>query len=402
MSYILLRMLKTIWQGTRRAGHLLARLGWLPLITAVYIVFSTTWSPDALLELGQAQLVQTTKPLVCAHTLLENEVHEWKIKRSLELVREMGATTIVQFFPWAYFEPSAGQYNWRQADLIVRHAVNQGLRIIARLGLVPEWARPPVHENRPTTLNFLPETSFGAFADYAAQLAARYPEAIQHFIVWNEPNLSFEWGYRPVDAAAYTRLLQVSYRAIKAANAKALVLAGALAPTNEVQGSRAGLNENDYLRAMYRNGAAPYFDALAVHSYGATAPADAAPNPDRLNFRRLETQRQIMAAAGDAAKPVFITESGWNDHPRWSGAVRPSQRLQYTINAFEYADRHWSWVEQVCLWAFRFPAPLNNYPDNFALVSPEFDLKPIYYALQDYARGWQRGARQWLPRPEAP
>ena len=394
-------MLNSFRKKWRRPFKLLSRPGGLLLLTIVYIVFSSTWSPVEYVELGEARIVETTKPQVCVHTLLENEVQERKIKRSLELVREMGATTIVQFFPWAYFEPGDGSFNWTQADLIVRHAKNQGLRIIARLGLVPDWARPATSDGRATTLNHLPEASFDDFAQYTAQMAARYREEIRHFIIWNEPNLSFEWGYRPVDPAAYVQLLELSYRAIKDANPQAVVLAGALAPTNELPGSPAGLNEFLYLREMYSSGAAPFFDALAVHSYGSTEPADAEPGADRLNFRRLELLRQIMLEADDGAKPVYITESGWNDHPRWTGAVRPSQRLQYTIKAFEFAERNWNWVEQLCIWAFRYPAPLNSYPDNFTLVSPTFDLKPIYYAIQDYARGWERSAIQWLPPPEA-
>lgn len=395
-------MLNSIRQKSRLYLKPHPRPVWLLLLATVYIVYATTWSPVEYVELGEAQIVQTTKPLVCVHTLLENEVQERKIKRSLELVREMGASTVVQFFPWAYFEPGDDQYNWTQADLILRHARNQGLRIIARLGLVPDWARPASTDGRATTLNYLPEDAFDDFAEYSAQLAARYRKDIRHFIIWNEPNLSFEWGYRPVDPAAYARLLQLSYRAIKAAHPQAVVLAGALAPTNEAAGSPAGLNEFAFLREMYSHGAAAYFDALAVHSYGSTEAAAAEPRAGRINFRRLELLRQIMLEAGDGAKPVFITESGWNDHPRWAGAVRPSQRLQYTINAFDFAEANWPWVEQLCIWAFRYPAPVNSYPDNFTLVSPEFDLKPIYYAIQDYARGWERIATQWLPPPEAP
>ena len=399
MSHILLRMLNSIRQRPRRSSKLRPRLGWLVILAIAYVAVSTTWSPRDHVELGEPQTVETTKPQVCVHTLLENEVHEWKIKRSLELVREMGATTIVQFFPWAYFEPSENVFNWNQADRIVRHANNQGLRIIARLGLVPDWARP-ASDSATTTLNYLPEESFDHFADYASQLALRYAEQIQHFIIWNEPNLSFEWGYRPVDPAAYVRLLQVSYKAIKGANPQAVILAGALAPTNEAEGSPAGLNELDFLGEMYSHGAAQYFDALAVHSYGLTEPPDAEPGSDRLNFRRLEFLRQIMVDAEDTAKPVFITESGWNDHPRWTGGVRPSQRLQYTVQAFEYAAAHWDWVQQLCIWALRYPAPRNSYPDNFTLITSGFDLKPIYYAIQDYARGWEGNATRWLPPPE--
>ena len=108
-----------------------------------------------------------------------------------------------------------------------------------------------------------------------------------------------------------------------------------------------------------------------------------------------------MVLNGDRHKPVFITESGWNDHPRWIYAVRPSQRSAYTIEAFEFAEDNWDWVEKLCIWVLRFPADANSYPDNFTLVSPDFVKKPIYFALQDYARGWQRSETLWLAPPQA-
>ena len=369
---------------------------WLFGLAIIFAFMSLIQTPVTRIPLGDPQSVDAAKAHVCVHTLLENEVDEWKIKRSLILAREMGASTIVQFFPWAYFEPDKNRYNWEQADLIVRHAENQGLQIIARLGLVPHWARPIAN----STLNTLPEESFADFADYAAAFAARYAKQIQHIIIWNEPNLSFEWGYNRVDPAAYVRLLQVTYPGIKEANSAATVLAGALAPTNEARGSRAGLNEMDFLRDMYQSGGADYFDALAIHSYGFREAPESPPADDRLNFRRLELLREIMIANGDAQKRVFVTESGWNDHPRWTLAVRPSQRLVYTIGAFEFTEANWDWVDNLCIWALRYPAATNSYPDSFTLVSPEFDLKPIYYAIQNYARAWDRSASQWLPPPK--
>lgn len=370
------------------------------LIALLAIAIALAWPRPATehVPLGEQQMVQTDQPLVCVHTLLENEVQEAKIKRSLQLTRELGASTIVQFFPWAYAEPAPGNYDWFHADRIVRHARRQGLRIIARLGLVPAWARPS-HSDSPTTLNVLPENSFADFARYAGVFARRYRDAIDAIIIWNEPNLSFEWGYRPVDPAAYTRLLRASYQQIKAANPDAQVLAGALAPTLEGAGSAAGLNEIDFLTGMYKAGAGATFDALAIHTYGFRDPPAAEPAPERLNFRRAELLRETMIAQGDGDKPAFITEFGWNDHPRWAAAVRPSQRSAYTIQAFNYAAANWPWVEKLCIWALRYPADLLGYPDNFTLISADFTLKPIYYALQDYARGWERKENPWLPPP---
>ena len=367
-------------------------------LLAIAIALALPRSSSEAVPLGDQQTVETAQPLLCVHTLLENEVEEAKIKRSLQLTRELGAATIVQFFPWAYAEPQPGDYSWFHADRIIRHARRQGINVIARLGLVPAWARPSASDS-PTTLNTLPEESFDDFAHYAGAFAVRYRDAVHNIIIWNEPNLSFEWGYRPVDPIAYTRLLRASYRQIKAANPDAQILAGALAPTLEKTGSAAGLNEIDYVNEMYQAGASPYFDALAIHTYGFREPPAAAPAPERLNFRRAELLRQVMIANGDAAKPAFITEFGWNDHPRWTGAVRPSQRSAYTIQAFEYAEAHWDWAEKLCVWALRYPADLLSYPDNFTLISADFRAKPIYFALQDYARGWRRSERPWLPPP---
>lgn len=348
--------------------------------------------------LGAPQTVETVKPQVCIHTRLIDEVYEWKIQRSLQLIREMGADTIVEFFPWAYIEREKGRYDWASADMIARHARNQGIKIIARMGLVPAWARSDQEEGL-TTLNYLPDESFDDFATFVAAFAARYAGEIDYIIIWNEPNLSFEWGYRAVDPAGYARLLQAIYAPAHAANPNVLILAAPLAPTLEPPGSPNGLNDLLYLEALYQAGAADYFDVLAVHTYGFTEPPEAEPGENILNFRRAELLHDIMQRYDDPQKPISITESGWNDSPHWTKAVRPALRIQYTLNAFEYAEQNWGWLDKLCVWVFRYPAPTFSYPDYFTFVTPGFQLKPIYYAVQAYARGWETSENLWLPAP---
>lgn len=371
---------------------------WLVRVLVAWLCLSSINPPASRAPLEPQQTVDTTKPLMCLHTRLIDEVFEWKIQRSLQLVREMGADTIVEFFPWAYVEKDKGRYDWAQSDRIVRHAKNQGLHIIARMGYVPAWARPDVQDNY-TTLNYLPDAYFDDFAEFVAVFAARYAGTVDHLIIWNEPNLAFEWGYRQVDPAGYKNLLQAVYAKVHNANPHVVILAAALAPTLEPPGSVNGLNDLLYLQALYEAGAAPYFDALAVHTYGFTEPPEAAPGPDLLNFRRAELLRQIMTRYDNPDKPVYITESGWNDNPRWTKAVRPSQRIAYTIGAYQWAQAEWPWLEKLCLWAQRYPADTQSYPDNFTLITADFQLKPIFYALQAYARGWQQNNALWLPPP---
>ncbi len=332
-----------------------------------------------LITPGPPQTVSTNSPILGVHTRLTDEVEEWKIQRTLQLVREMGAPWIVEFFPWAYYHGEDGGFAWNHPDMVIRHAQAQGLTVIARLGLTPEWARPP-----DTPLTYLDAESYPDFAAYAAAFAGRYQGQVDYLIIGNEPNLSYEWGYRPTTPADYVDLLKVVYPAVKEANPDMQVLAGALAPTLEPAGSPWGLNDLTYLQGMYDAGAAPYFDGLAAHSYGLTFPPEAEPGPDLLNFRRVELLREIMVANNDAQKQIFLTETGWNDHPRWTQAVRPSQRLQYTLDAVSYAQENWPFMEMIGIWVFRLPAPQKSYMDYYTLVTPEFVEKPIYHALQEF------------------
>jgi polysaccharide biosynthesis protein PslG len=360
----------------------------------LWLVLMQLAAPRPRVILDSPQQVQAVNP-VCVHTRLIDEVEEWVIQRSLQLVREMGADTIVEFFPWAYIESQQGVYDWRQADRIMRHAENQGIKVIARMGLVPAWARP--EEN--STFNYLPDESFDDFGRFVATFAERYLGRVEQIIIWNEPNLAFEWGYRPVNPENYVRLLQTVYPLAKAANPNVMILAGALAPTIEPVGSPNGLQDTLYLEGMYEAGAANYFDALAIHTYGLAMLAEAEPAPNLLNFRRAELLFDIMKRYSDGDKPVYITESGWNDNPRWVLAVRPSQRVQYTVDALRYTQTNWPQVQRLCIWAFRYPLPTLSYPDNFTLVTTDFEIKPIYDAIRAYAQGEEGTGRLWLPPP---
>ncbi len=357
------------------------------LIRAAVITSALAWimPPVPRVVMGPPQTVQTEHPLVCVHTRLTDEVEEWKIQRTLRLVREMGAPVIVEYFAWAYIEGAPGRFSWDHADTVITHAHNQGLRVIARLGMVPDWAQPDEGE---TTVTSLDPVRYDDFARFAAAFAGRYVDRVEAIIVWNEPNLSFEWGYKMVDPAGYAEMLRAVYPAIKDAAPGMIVLGGALAPTREPVGSPHGMNDLDYVRGMLEAGAASYMDALAAHTYGLTFPPESPPDPDVVNFRRLELLREILREYG-APMPIYITEGGWNDHPRWTHAVKPGQRIAYTVGAFEWAAANWPDVESVCVWAFRYPAPVGNNRDYYTFVTPGFRVKRIYEEVQKYARGWE-------------
>ena len=332
-------------------------------------------------EFGPPQHVVSINPKMGVHTRLTDEVEPWKVQRSFQMVREMGASWVVEFFLWAAMEPAPGVYDWTHADLVVDHALNQGLTVIARLGYVPAWARPPK-----TSPLLLEESHYDDFAAFAAAFAQHFRGRVNYIVIWNEPNLSQEWGYRPVDPAGYTEMLRRVYPAVKAADPQVKILGGALAPTLAPAGSEWALNDLSYLQAMYDAGARPYFDLLAAHSYGWSFSPDDPASPDTVNFNRVELLHDVMSRNGDGDKHVIITEGGWNDHPRWTKAVRPLRRVNYTIAAYQKV-LEWPWVDALCIWAFRYPRPAGTYQDYYTFVDPTFQPKPIYLAVQRYARG---------------
>lgn len=348
----------------------------ISLIALLALLILLLPPPQPLVSLGPQQTVVTNNPKVGVHTRLTDEVEEWKVQRTLQMVREMGASWIVEYFPWSYSEPQKGRYDFAHADLVVNHARVQGLKVVARTDLVPEWARPAS-----SPLQLLTPDHFADYGDFIFAFVQHFKGRVQVLQIWNEPNLTNEWGGRPPDPVAYTRLLSIAYRRAKEADPTIIVLAGALSPTLERNPARA-IPDLDYLSAMYAAGARAYFDALGIHAYGYRIGADATPAPEVVNFRRAELIRELMVRNGDEKKTAFITEGGWNDHPRWVFAVRPAQRIAYTLEAYQMAQRDWSWCEAIALWAFRFPKEAHTVQDYFSFVTPQFVAKPIYNAVK--------------------
>ncbi|MDE3074640.1 MAG: hypothetical protein KGJ86_04355 [Chloroflexota bacterium] len=346
----------------------------------VWQLLVTPWRDPNRLRLPPQQQVSTAVPILGVHTRLTDEVEQSKIRRTLEMVRRMGAQWDVEYFPWNYVQRhGVGEWDWTHADLVVDHAQRQGLKLIARLDSVPVWARP-----RDTAYSYLDPSHYADFGNFVYQFVRRYRGKVAAYVIWNEPNVSYEWGVRPPDPEAYAQLLKVAYQRAKQADSQAVVLAAPLAPTLEK--SNLALDDLDYLDRLYDAGAAPYFDGLAAHTYGWRNPPDQAPSAGAVNLRRVELLRQVMVRHGDGGKMVYVTETGWNDYPRWIRAVSPSQRTDYTVEAVRLAQS-WPWLAAFCIWEFRLPTVTHTYNDAWYLVRTDFSPTPVYLALRRLAAG---------------
>src|SRR6185436_18404558 len=105
--------------------------------------------------------------------------------RDLEMVRLMRFDTIKQLFDWADILPDLKlPYNWMHADAVVGEAQYRGLKMVARIGLPPQWALAPASD-KPDD----PPVKLDALQTYCHDIAEHYQGRIAAYQVWNEPNL---------------------------------------------------------------------------------------------------------------------------------------------------------------------------------------------------------------------
>jgi hypothetical protein len=362
-------------------------------IAAYYYLQLTQPTPDLA---PYTPMHHTDVPPFGINTFLEQEVEPAKVARSLDMIRDAGFRFVRQQFPWEDIEISAKgnfwdhKWNisaWDKYDRIVDMANERGLELIVRLDNPPAWSRAD-GDARGTKA---PPDRIEDFGDFVAAVVSRYRGRVRYYQIWNEPNIYPEWGDQPVDAAAYTRLLQEAYRRAKAADPGCVILSAGLAQTVE-QGPR-NLCDLVYLQQMYDAGARGYFDIMGAMNYGLwTGPTDHRLAPDRTNFSRPQLLRAIMVRNGDADKPIWATEIGWNaipiDHPATPTFGRVTREVQatYAVEAYQRAQREWPWMGVMNYWFYKraTDTEVGQAFYYFGLVEPDFTPWPAYYALHDY------------------
>ena len=237
----------------------------------------------------------------------------------------------------------------------------------------------------------------------AASAAAAGVDAIE---VHNEPNLAMEWPHGP-NAWEYTQMLRVAYNAIKAADPSIIVVSGGLAPTLTTR-DRGAISDLEFAEEMLDNGAAQWFDAFGYHPYGYNQPPEAEPSEDTLTFRRVELIRELFEERGIYDKQIWMTEFGWlrdpaedgvncaDNDPNFAGfawlRVSGQTQADYTVRAFDWADRHWPWAGPMFLWNLNwslFPhdvQPVCSHMRWFSLLRSDGSPLPVFERVASMPR----------------
>ena len=325
------------------------------------------------------------------HTRLIDEVDEWKIQRSLRMVREMGAPTIVEFFPWAYIEGREVITTGARQTESSNQARNQGIHIIARTGLVPEWARAraaTANLRRSTPCRKKPILISPRSSPLRRALCRRHRP--DHHLERAEPRLRMGLpAGRPgrLYAAASGRLRAGPRRQPERRNPGGRPRADARTGRQSEWPERPDLPRSALRnrRGRLRRAGRP---CLRLHPA-----ARRTGRADKLNFRRAELLHAIMARTATATnrstspKPAGTTTRAgqWRLSHR-SGRPTPSTP----------AGRRLAVAGRMCLWAFRYPPPTHSYPDNYTLVTPTSSPNRSTTPFRP-TRAAAAGAGLWLP-----
>lgn len=304
--------------------------------------------------------------------------------QSPDLALRAGATWERIIFPWADMEPQSGRLERGYfTDQQIRDQVARGFTEVGVIIYTPVWAAPdPRRAPRntvPRNLHLSWNDPDNYWARFTGQLAARYRGLVDHWIIWNEPDL-YDHGSRWFFDGSfedYYQLLKVAYQSIKANNPRATVILAGMAYWYDK-----GFDRPPYLASLLEVAARDptaarnnwYFDVVAVHAYSNPLNSYAMP----MVMKRVLQERGIE-------KPIWIVESNAvpSDDakaPTRPGPYRASQDEQASYIIQSYALGIAAGVERHSVYKMLDESPEDG--QYFGLVRNDGTVRPAFVAYQ--------------------
>ncbi|HYU59383.1 MAG TPA: glycosyl hydrolase [Solirubrobacterales bacterium] len=244
----------------------------------------------------------------------------------LDMMGDADVGTLRQLVLWPQIEPSDDEYDWTTLDPIVAEAAENGIEMLPFVYGTPSWAVGDCLGLEPLVCQRIPplssEDAKHAWQDFLHDLVSRYgPDGsfwsddsdvfdppklpITRWQIWNEPSSPSFYQPKP-SPQGYGELVKLSHDAITEVDPDAeIVLAGLFRTPQKGQAEEGGPSE--FLRELYAvEGIEDDFDAIALHPY--------ATNLNQITTL-FDQVLPTMREAGDADKPIWITELGWSSAP---------------------------------------------------------------------------------------
>jgi hypothetical protein len=331
--------------------------------------FALAAAPASAVEIGVNETLNQTRP-------------------TAQTASELGAGWVRLWASWEQTQP--GPSSWDQHMLnVTNESVNaakaRGLKVLMVVQRSPAWASGGRGGPHPPT----DASTFGAAMGGFAQ---KVP-GVDAWELWNEEDETIFWA-GGADPAKYAAMVKSAYPAIKAAQPNDIVVTGATVGNNF-----------DFIEALYAHGIKGSFDAVGVH----TDTACLVNGPDvhyrdeqgkigRYTFTGYREVHAVMARHGDGAKPIWMTELGWNTQSTepgscntgmWAGqkplGVSEEQQAEFLTQAYGClaADP----IVEVALWFGIQDIPGAQYAAGYGLFRPNGSPKPSAAAFKALAGG---------------
>lgn len=223
-----------------------------------------------------------------------------------ELATAAGVGWTRVFFSWADLQPG-GTRDWNEhyfLDKVPNRELNDGRQMVGLLIGTPYWAAGS-RRGVPSGLYFHYNDPNNAWGQFVKQIVQRYRGRIDHWIIWNEPDIwnnsrgTMAWDGSVGD---YAQLLKVGYQAAKSVNPNAVVAMAATTYWWDVEYKRE-LYLSKLLRAIKNDPESAsyngFFDVVALNLYY---------NPEQIH-EIITTYRDELNKQGFGNKRVWLTET---------------------------------------------------------------------------------------------
>ncbi len=232
---------------------------------------------------------------------------------SLPILRDTGIQLLRNLvnLHWDSLEPEPGRWQW--PDTLLEYLQSQGFTVLGKLAYTPKWAIDPAKAKGWPIQNKMPASS-EFYRKYVHSVVSHYAQQINHWEIWNEPNLTRYFDGTPQD---YANLLAIAAAEIKSCQPQAHIAGYALAKCYHP-------STLDFIQTVINNQPALRLDAVSFHPYADMAPEEAGLLEKVDQFRTLFKKRQVY-------EPQFwITELGYQgkDSINTAIAYQPPLRRQ--------------------------------------------------------------------------
>lgn len=298
----------------------------------------------------------------------------------------LGAAWTRVTFNWAHMQPgSANDWIPPLSDEQLQAEVGRGRLVVGLLIGLPDWARD---ENKlPAGLATAPDDPANLWAQFVRRLAAHYGAHIDHWVVWNEPDIwdddapGHTWDG---DVDDFARLQQLTYLVLKESDPQSVVHLPALTYYWDANYGREQYMDRLLAALLALPQAAQhnaYFDVATAHLY--FQPHDV--------YEIITAFRRILAGH-ELHKPIWLVETNAppSNDPAWPVSavtlrVTQDEQAAYIPQAFAAALA--AGAERIAVYKLQdLPGDRQANPEPFGLLRMDGSRRRAFSTYQIAAR----------------